>query len=88
MKTMKTIFKVRLRIVGVQQIKLPQEFTVLSLQMQRGEVMLWAIIDLYCPAIPHTVFCVGTGQQIPEEAGQHIGTVQDGEFVWHFFGSK
>ena len=66
-------------------LSLPTKAKILSVQMQHNKPVLWALIDT--EQIPETrIFKVaGTGHPIMEKIKQHIGTWQDGPFVWHLF---
>ena len=65
---------------------MPFNAEVLAVQLQRGDLILWA---KGCSAdqvqLPR-VFCVyGTGHPMFDVDQAYIGTVQDGGLVWHVF---
>ena len=70
--------------LGVNELQVPYSCKVLSVQMQGDTPMLWAQVDP--DGVPRSVkvHCIGTGQEVPKHT-YHIGTVQDGAYVWHFF---
>ena len=86
---MKVIHKYPLAITGFQIVKLPVLSQILSAQMQRGVLCLWVLVDTEDVAVPLNksleIEVVGTGNPMPDVRRSHIGTVQDGAFVWHVF---
>lgn len=77
------IYKYPLKL-GVTELQVPYSCKVLSVQMQGDTPTLWAMVDP--EGLPRSlkVHCIGTGQEVPKHTF-HIGTVQDGAYVWHFF---
>lgn len=47
---------------------------------------LWAIVDTDAETVEHTLHVRGTGHELGD-VGRHIGTVVDGQMVWHVFES-
>lgn len=70
-----------------QTVILPAGAKPMSIQYQAGQLYLWAMVDSseHNSREPYTIYCVGTGQDIPENAGCYICTVQESIFIWHFF---
>ena len=70
--------------LGVTELQVPYSCKVLAVQMQADTPTLWAQVDPQ--GVPRTlkIHCRGTGQEVPKHTF-HIGTVQDGACVWHFF---
>jgi hypothetical protein len=81
---MKTIWKFPLRI-GDKMLFMPRDAEMLAVQMQHGMPMLWAKLDPEQDKVHVKVLCVGTGGEAPGPTAVYLDTVQDGEFVWHFF---
>jgi hypothetical protein len=71
-----TIWKYQLGRRSVCQFSIPAGAQFLGVQIQDGVPTTWAIFD------PR-----GTGHDVPAFDGElkHIGTVIDGQFVWHYF---
>lgn len=67
------------------EITMPKGAETIAVQEQNGSICLWAIVDLNQPAEVRTFLTVGTGQRLPKSGLAHIGTVQEGGFVWHVF---
>ena len=60
------------------------ELRFLTVQMQHGVLVLWALVDPLQPKEQRTINIFGTGGPAPD-TGVYIGTVQDGGMVWHVF---
>ena len=65
----------------------------LSVQIQRDEITLWALVDTEKPANYADIWCIGTGWHLGNERPEwatkanFIDTVQDPDgLVWHIFG--
>ena len=86
---MKTIHKYTLTLTDEQTYHLPEGFVPLSVQLQRGEVCLWILVDPKANRFPVQIQIIGTGHLFePDEAGEYLGTVQQGDFVWHVFAKR
>lgn len=83
---MKVIYKYPLEIKGKTKIELARGGKPLAVQMQNGQLMLWAEIDNKAVCTLRTVTIVGTGQPI-YDYGDYIGTVQThgGQYIWHVY---
>lgn len=63
-------------------------FSPLCVMLQDGTPRLWAEVSDDGQSQMIDVACVGTGWDIPElpmRARSYVGSVIDGEFVWHFY---
>jgi hypothetical protein len=67
---------------------MPRGAPVLTAQLQREVLTIWALCDFDAPKEDRTFVVYGTGETIQEPPGDYIGTVQDGSFVWHVFEEK
>lgn len=84
----RAVWKYPLEIADRQQIVMPRGARILSVQIQRIHLALWALVDPTAEVVTRTILMCGTGKLIVfDRAYQHnfIATVQDGDFVWHFF---
>lgn len=82
------IWKAPLKVLRRQTIEVPEDHTFIDLQMQDGVPTLWFRCDPNSPKFEKTIHMVGTGWQLNDlgnNGTDHIGTVQDGPMVWHFF---
>lgn len=81
---MTKIYKYKLEIKDTQNLHLPHDFKILSLQMQDGVPCIWCEVNPELPLKEVTLYCLGTGREV-DFIGKHIGTVLDEPFVWHFY---
>jgi len=79
-----TIWKYPLGRLPVCTLYIPAGAQFLSVQMQNGQPTAWALVDPAKPRLEYKIRMYGTGHVL-ERRGTHIGTVIDGEFVWHYF---
>lgn len=90
----KRIFKYELEVRDEQYIPLSPRASVLSVQVQRDKLVLWALVDVH--AIRNDdrrlVYVIGTGNPIRPtlEGMEFAGTAQmfEGSLVWHVFIEK
>lgn len=89
-----TIWKFPLAEIHEQTIAMPENATILSVQVQpkrgwgsRGEICMWALVDPHAPLQERRFLIYGTGQAIFgwEKEYQFVATVQLDSFVWHIF---
>lgn len=82
-----TIHKYQFEIADSVVIEMPEGANVLSVQVQDGEPMMWAVVETtYC--LKKKAFRIyGTGHKLDFFAteGKYIGTIQHNGFVWHIF---
>lgn len=71
---------------GPQIIEMPKDAEILTVQLQRGEPQLWALVDPKLPVKHRLITIVGTGQSVQGNV-RYIGTFQleYGNFVFHAF---
>lgn len=82
--TVKKIYKYELNTSGY--VDLPNDAEILSVQMQQGCPVLWALVDPDSPtSFIHAVRVYGTGHPCESPASKFIATAQNGSLVWHFF---
>lgn len=84
---METIYKYPLRIIDRQKIYTFKTFVPLSIQVQNGEPVLWALVDTASDQTARKIVMHGTGNEIAHSVINypHLGTVQIDGFVWHYF---
>lgn len=91
------IYRYRLPITDRPRLQLPEGARVLSVgppRDDRDELDLWALIDArndtLLGRVPVDFRIVGTGNPMPEDAEDFIGTVvtHRGSLVWHVFGVR
>ena len=64
---------------------MPSVRKYLTINMQDGMPCLWVEVEDESEYTPVEITVVGTGNPIPNEFNNYIGTVQDGTMVWHYF---
>lgn len=83
------IFKYPLKAQDSQEVELPYGAQILSVQAQRDDVYVWALVDPIAPTYLQTFYVIGTGNPIPDSfcLATHLGTVQllGGSLVFHIF---
>jgi hypothetical protein len=82
------IFKYKLKIPGRQKIEMPSNSKLLTVQVQRREPMLWALVDDEdSKTIDREIAIFATGEALPDGRGEYLGTFQidEGRLVFHVF---
>lgn len=80
-----------LSVTNTQQFEIPEDSEFLTVQMQRGQPCLWAIVDTEKPKIIRNVHIVGTGHEITFSVAEckYVGTFQPSDdLVFHVFADK
>ncbi len=85
---MKTIWKFPLKLVDIQDIKLPIESQFLSCINQDDMATLYFIVNPELPKTRLEIFIYGTGNPAYPEDKIFLGTVSIGHFVWHIFSGQ
>lgn len=80
-----TIWKYPMPLCKHFSISMPHGAEVFTVQVQGGVPTAWAIVDTDAVKEPLHFRWVGTGQKLDENKSQYVGTIQDGDFVWHLF---
>ena len=83
---MHTVWKFPLSIIDNQLVKMPTGSRLLSVQLQQGEPMLWAIVEETAQSIDRHIKIIGTGHRanhVLDDA--FVGTIQIGSLVFHVF---
>jgi hypothetical protein len=80
------IWKFAVGIIDAEQkIIMPKVSKFLTAQMQDGKPQVWAIVDPETEFTEKIFRVYATGQSLPKEEGNYIGTVQIWDTVWHIF---
>lgn len=87
---MKVIWKYPLEPRDVQTIQMPKRAQILTVQNQREQICLWAVVDPGEPLRLGKIRILGTGHTHSPEFFDHlryIGSIQqdEGRLVWHVF---
>lgn len=80
------IFKYHLQVTERQIVQLPKGAELLTVQIQRHQPCLWALVEETAPLEPRAINLYATGESIPN-LGKYLGTIQldHGHFVLHAF---
>lgn len=86
----KTIHKYPLKLQpNTQLVEIPMGAVLLTVQLQREQPVLWAMVYPNAPKVPRMIRVFGTGHEIDgdEVIRQYLGTIQQhaGLMVWHWF---
>ena len=90
---MNAVYKYPLPLPGQTEdtftVDIPAGAQLLTVQLQRGEPVLWALVDPEDRPTPYTLRIAGTGHPLDASAHYHhyLGTVQmaGGALVFHYF---
>lgn len=84
---MKAVWKFPLPVVSDCAIIMPVGAQILTVQIQRGEPFLWALVDPGMPGEVRNFHTCGTGHNSYAELGRYVGTFQlhNGSLVFHVF---
>jgi len=83
-----TIWKYPLEVTDNQIVMMPKNAKILTVQVQRGQPCLWALVDAGQKQGPRMILTVGTGEDAAHVAGRnYVGTYQlfDEDEVYHVF---
>lgn len=69
---------------GEQTVMMPQGARPLTVQLQQGQPMLWALCDESAPQVARILGAHGTGDTLPR-VWPYIATLQTGAAVVHYF---
>lgn len=69
----------------MNEIKMPMDAQVLTVQIQNGQPQIWALVNPQNETEIRTFTIVGTGNPFDSTNTKYVGTFQDVLFVWHLF---
>ncbi len=85
---MKTIHKYELHpIMDVTALETDHVEQWLSVDVQRDQPVVWAVVDTDKPLQSHTLYIRGTGHPMTGHEGRFLGTIllDNGSLVFHVF---
>ena len=84
------VYKYILQMADLQEVELPEDAEILSVQLQHGGLTLWAYVTPGLPEVPRVIEILTTGNEVADYVREFISTVQlaDGSLVYHFFERK
>lgn len=84
----KSIWKFPLETTDIQQIEMPADAEILTIQTQAGQPCIWALVSPDAPKRKVAFEIFGTGHPVPENGRRkYVGTYQlsGGALVFHCF---
>lgn len=85
---MESIWKFPIVVTDDQEVEMPEGARIVTVQVQKGTLNLWAIVDPSAPLKKRHIKVVGTGHsQSSLSSLSYIGTAQmmEGTLIWHVF---
>jgi hypothetical protein len=83
---MNTIYKYPIEITDEQTVSMPVGAQVLSAQMQRTQLCIWALVEVGNIDCDRRVRIFGTGNTVKLDGNwKFVDSVQERIFVWHVF---
>ncbi len=80
------IWKAILDVIDLQKMAMPNASRIISVGLQEGRICLWFMCDPTKASEDRVIEIFGTGHPIESAIPRDfLGTVQQGEFVWHIF---
>jgi hypothetical protein len=83
------IYRYPIQITDYQELKLPVDSKILTVDVVRGEPSIYALVDPHACTERISVYIYGTGNPIGDTIlnQKYIGTIQthQGMCVWHVF---
>ena len=83
----RVIYKYVLKVATNQEIQMPANAQVLSVQGQNNDAVMWCLCDKADDIVPRTFTVITTGDSFNADYCEYLGTFQTdgGEFVGHVF---
>jgi hypothetical protein len=82
---MKTVWKYQVPIGHQVTLEIPFGGIVVHTESQDDVICLWVEVESSNPKAHRSFKVFGTGHEIQMPYAIHVGTVQQGPFVWHVY---
>ena len=83
---MRTIWKYQFDSKTLEMNKMiPVGSFLLDVQVQNDSICAWFLVDTYNDRVNLKLKAYITGEELPDDSGVYVSTVQLGEFVLHVF---
>ncbi len=87
---MKVIWKYELPVMDLRTLQMPEGAEILSAQMQRNKLCLWAMVESENKKVDRYIEIIGTGNPVEETLNVvriFIDTIQlyGGDLIFHVF---
>ena len=73
---MRVIWKFPLPVEPIYRVAMPAGATLLTVQMQCEQVVVWGMVDSEAPRVEREFYLVGTGHPVLSSKPTYLGTVQ------------
>lgn len=80
---MRLIHKATVDLKSLQELRLPDDCTILSVQLQGANICLWYSFEEGRSMRNRLIEIVGTGHAEP--LGKYLASVQQDKYVWHIY---
>lgn len=83
----KAIWKYEVPDTGEVTLSMPRGAMAMTVQVQRGTPVMWAMVDPLAPKVERHFRVIGTGWEFDTSGLLYVGTYQvsGGDFVFHLF---
>lgn len=85
---MRTVYKYPLPFKPHIYIDMPAGAKVRHVEMQNDVGTLWVEVETDNKTETHEFYLVWTGEELPSVAGEHVGTFQDRDLIWHLYADR
>lgn len=82
---MKTVYKYPILLTDTQELELPENAEILTIQIQNYHLELWALVEPSNVMKTRQIRIAGTGHPFDHADYRYISTAHLDAFVWHFF---
>lgn len=66
-------------------VPMPKGAKILKLAHKKSSPMIWAMVDTDKPIVNRLIRVFDTNEQLPEEPGEYLGTVETLGCIFHCF---
>jgi len=83
---MKRIYKYLIGVGATQTVYTYKNAVVLHAGLDpHGRLAVWMLVNTKNPMTEITFNVYGTGLDLPQPEGNYVGSILDGEYIWHVF---
>jgi len=82
---MRVIYKYGINAPGLTELTLPAGAKPLAVGLQNGKPVVWVDIDIDQPEVEYELHTFGTGQSLPTDTVNYVGTLVQDWLVWHVY---
>lgn len=82
---MRTIWKFKLHRISDPIVVMPKGAKIIKVGRKKTHPTIWAIVKPDAPLVRHLIRAFKTGDELPDEPGEYLETVEVLGHVWHLF---